>query len=138
MKFRDKVTRTLLISPLVLLVISHHGDCLTSRHVDQEQRIQHVFGDPEDAGVGARARRDTGGVEGQARLIQDKAVSSAFHLNNSHLHLMVHWAGKDSSIVFCLARDQVSVKQTEHKNLFCSIPFSEDKERFYLKCIHIK
>lgn len=33
-------------------------------------------------------------------------LASAFHLNNSHLHLMVHWAGKGSSVVFCLARDQ--------------------------------
>ena len=33
--------------------------------------------------------------------------SSVFHLNDSHLHLMVHWAGQGSSIVFCLARDQV-------------------------------
>ena len=35
--------------------------------------------------------------------------SSVFHLNDSHLHLMVHWAGQGSSIVFCLARDQVDV-----------------------------
>ena len=31
---------------------------------------------------------------------------SAFHLNNSHLHLMVHWAGKNNPVVFVLARDQ--------------------------------
>ena len=36
--------------------------------------------------------------------------SSVFHLNDSHLHLMVHWAGQGSSIVFCLARDQVDAK----------------------------
>lgn len=32
--------------------------------------------------------------------------ATAFHLNNSHLSLMVNWVGRDSSVVFCLARDQ--------------------------------
>ena len=95
MKLRDKVTKTLL-SPLVIFLLTRGGDCLNSCHEDQEQRIH---------------RRDTAQVEGKGRLILDKAVSSAFNLNNSHLHLMVHWAGKGSSIVFCLARDQVSIMQ---------------------------
>ena len=107
MKIRDKVTKTLL-SPLVIFLMTRGGDCLTSRHVDQEQRVQSIFGDAEDDLDSLRVKRDTGQVEGQGRLIQDKAVSTAFNLNNSHLHLMVHWAGKGSSIVFCLARDQVS------------------------------
>lgn len=33
-------------------------------------------------------------------------LTTAFHLNNNHLHLMVHWVGKGSKKVFCLARDQ--------------------------------
>ena len=33
-------------------------------------------------------------------------MTSTFHLNNSHLSLMVNWVGKESSVVFCLARDQ--------------------------------
>ena len=107
MKIRDKVTKTLL-SPLVIFLMTRGGDCLTSCHVDQEQRVQSIFGDVEDNLDSLRVKRDTGQVEGQGRLIQDKAVSTAFNLNNSHLHLMVHWAGKGSSIVFCLARDQVS------------------------------
>ena len=37
-------------------------------------------------------------------------LSSAFHLNNSHLHLMVHWPGTGSEILFCLARDPVMQK----------------------------
>ena len=45
--------------------------------------------------------------------------SSVFHLNDSHLHLMVHWAGQGSSIVFCLARDQVyTTRDIEHTTLF--------------------
>ena len=46
---------------------------------------------------------------------QELLPSSVFHLNDSHLHLMVHWAGQGSSIVFCLARDQVEVVQTTRK-----------------------
>jgi len=37
------------------------------------------------------------------------SLATAVHLNNSHLHLMVHWAGQGSPVVFCLGRDQVSV-----------------------------
>ena len=114
MKLRDKVTKTIL-PPLVIFLLTRGGDCLNSRHEDQEQRIQSIFGDTEDNLD--RVRRDTGQVEGQGRLILDKAVSSAFNLNNSHLHLMVHWAGKGSSIVFCLARDQVSKMQNRDKKV---------------------
>ena len=30
-----------------------------------------------------------------------------FRLNSSHLHLMVHWAGEGSPVIFVLARSQV-------------------------------
>ena len=33
-------------------------------------------------------------------------LASAFHLNNSQLTVLVHWAGKGSQVVLCLARDQ--------------------------------
>ena len=36
-------------------------------------------------------------------------MATNVHLNNSHLHLMVHWAGQDSRVVFCLGRDQVAI-----------------------------
>ena len=114
MKIRDKVTKTLL-SPLVILLLINKADSLNSRHVDQKQRIQSIFGDSEEDLGSLRGKRDTGQVEGQGRLIQDKAVSSAFNLHNSHLHLMVHWAGKGSSIVFCLARDQVRTQRSSFK-----------------------
>jgi len=32
-------------------------------------------------------------------------MTTAFHLNNSYLSLMVNWVGKDSPIVFVLGRD---------------------------------
>jgi len=34
-------------------------------------------------------------------------MATAVHLNNSHLHLMAHWAGEGSPVVLCLGRDQV-------------------------------
>ena len=33
-----------------------------------------------------------------------------FRLNSSHLHLMVHWAGEGSPVIFVLARSQVMDK----------------------------
>ncbi len=36
-------------------------------------------------------------------------MATNVHLNNSHLHLMVHWAGQGSPVLFCLGRDQVLI-----------------------------
>ncbi len=33
-------------------------------------------------------------------------LTSAFRLNNSHLHVLVHWVGKGSPVIFCLTRVQ--------------------------------
>ena len=74
--------------------------------IDQVQHVQHVereVGEIEDL---RRVKREDPGSDNNNTVIDDK-ISSVFHLNNGHLHLMVHWAGKGSSIVFCLARDQV-------------------------------
>ena len=54
-----------------------------------------------------RADTNSDKADDDTTAVIDDKISSVFHLNNSHLHLMVHWAGKGSSIVFCLARDQV-------------------------------
>ena len=115
MRLRCPVTKTLPLASLVILsLVARPGLSLRSRHPDQLQRVATVLGDPG----GTRHKRDTGDA-GEAAQLQpaprildtDRAESSVFHLNNSHLHLMVHWAGKGSSIVFCLARDQVNSKQ---------------------------
>ena len=78
-------------------------------HKDQAQHVSEIHGDmnkyeifEKDIARGERVKR----AEKPEEVIDNK-ISSVFHLNNSHLHLMVHWAGKGSSIVFCLARDQV-------------------------------
>ena len=114
MRLRCPVTKTLPLTSLVILsLVARPGLSLRSRHPDQLQRVATVLGDP-----GTRHKRDAGDA-GEAAQLQpaprildtDRAESSVFHLNNSHLHLMVHWAGKGSSIVFCLARDQVNSKQ---------------------------
>ena len=47
-------------------------------------------------------------------------ITSAFHLNNSHLHLMVHWAGKNNPIVFVLSRDQDLTKDNPTSNFYIS------------------
>ena len=115
MRLCSPVTKTLPLTSLVILsLVARPSLSLRSRHPDQLQRVATVLGDPG----GTRPKRDTGDAEEAAQLQPaprildtDRAESSVFHLNNSHLHLMVHWAGKGSSIVFCLARDQVNSKQ---------------------------
>jgi hypothetical protein len=42
---------------------------------------------------------------------QVSPLATSVHLNNSHLHLMVHWAGQDNPVVFCLGKDQVRLSQ---------------------------
>ena len=74
--------------------------------VDQVQHVRHVEGEVGDMEDLRRMKREDSVSDNNSTVIDDK-ISSVFHLNNGHLHLMVHWAGKGSSIVFCLARDQV-------------------------------
>ena len=108
MKLRDKVIRTLLTLIVILLIDS--SGALNSDHVDQEQLIQHIDLDQDDLVQfpSSRVRRDTSSTgDTGSRVVEDMVESSVFPLNNSHLHLMVHWAGSGSSVVFCLARDQV-------------------------------
>ena len=75
-------------------------DSLNNDHQDQTQRSFLIEG--EVGGGGERVRRGAGDDPGRSL-----NLTSVFHLNNSHLHLMVHWAGKGSSVVFCLTRDPV-------------------------------
>lgn len=90
-------------------------------HKDQPQHVSEIHGDmakykifEKDINRGERVKR----AEKTEEVIDNK-ISSVFHLNNSHLHLMVHWAGKGSSIVFCLARDQ-EIGENSTSNVFIS------------------
>ena len=78
-------------------------------HVDQAQTNTHIIGENIDFSdeIVERVKRSADSDKDNDELKANLTHSSVFHLNNSHLHLMVHWAGKGSSIVFCLARDQV-------------------------------
>ncbi len=76
-----------------------------SSSLKSAERIVEVGAAEEDAYDHARSKRDTDEQQQQAKEAVSE-MASAFHLNNSHLSLMVNWVGKDSSVVFCLARDQ--------------------------------
>ena len=70
-------------------------------HLRSAARITEVNADDLDNDLSPRSKREA---------VEETPVSdlaNAFHLNNSHLHLMVHWVGKGSPAMFCLARDQV-------------------------------
>lgn len=55
-------------------------------------------------------------------------ITSAFHLNNSHLHLMVHWAGKNNPVVFVLARDQDLKIANPTSNFYISKDYGKNFE----------
>ena len=91
--------RTLLWG-LAVLSLLKFSECLNSHHADQAQDSFLVSGEEG----GGRVRREASD-DPQTQL--NLTSVSVFHLNNSHLHLMVHWAGKGSNVVFCLTRDPV-------------------------------
>ena len=55
-------------------------------------------------------------------------LTSAFCLNNNHLHLMVHWAGKNSAVVFVLARDQDLTVADATSNFYISRDYGKTFE----------
>ena len=63
-------------------------------------------------------------------------MTSAFPLHNGHLHLMVHWAGKNSPVVFVLARDQDLKIANPTSNFYISTDygktFKDVSDRFKL------
>lgn len=93
--------------------------------VDQEQMFSVLQGEVGDFSEGSsRVKRadidiDSDKADEDTTAVIDDKISSVFHLNNSHLHLMVHWAGKGSSIVFCLARDQ-EIGENSTSNVYIS------------------
>ena len=99
--------RTILWTSVIISTFKL-GDSLTWRYSEQAQQTVLIDGsegtDVEDRG---RVRRETGEDKTQPEL--NLTSSSVIHLNNSHLHLMVHWAGKGSNVVFCLTRDPVRI-----------------------------
>jgi len=82
-------------------------------------RLTEVFGSspidrlaPSLANLAQRNKRDVVEVGGDDNNVDSNKIgdssniTTVFDLQDSHLHLMVHWAGRGSSTVFCLARDQ--------------------------------
>ncbi len=67
----------------------------TSEILVSEQDLSHV-----------RAKR---AVPANSKKSEISPMATNVHLNNSHLHLMVHWAGQGSPVLFCLGRDQVKL-----------------------------
>ena len=73
-------------------------------NVHQQQMSELFIADAESSFNGVREKRAT-----KASDVEVSPLATAVHLNNSHLHLMVHWAGQGSPVVFCLGRDQVQL-----------------------------
>lgn len=102
------------------------------------QRIYEVRGEPFPER--RRERRSTSAqlkasLTNTEDLVKVSDLSSTFRLNNSHLHLMVHWAGQGSNVMFCLARDQ-EMKPGATSRVFYSLDygtsFSDISQRFTL------
>ena len=82
--------------------LNSHDDSRWLSHLRSTSRITEV--NPEFGGE-SRLRSKRAAPADDVTPVSD--LATAFHLNNSHLHLMVHWVGQGSPIMFCLARDQV-------------------------------
>ena len=127
---KPRQLKTILWAAVILSALKL-CDSLNNDHQDQTQRSFLIDG--EVGGGGERVRRDAGDDPGRSL-----NLTSVFHLNNSHLHLMVHWAGKGSSVVFCLTRDPVSWIFLEyfltHRSSLSSAGY---KGQLYLTFLHL-
>ncbi len=91
--------------PVLLLLCQRTSGLRESREtlLRSSERIASIAGDiggDEDGHILSKRSADEG------EHVDISNMTSVFHLNNSHLSLMVNWVGKDSDVVFCLARDQ--------------------------------
>ena len=93
------------LAVLCLLLTVAFSEAVLFNARRQPQASQVFYDGEEDPGESlARVRRATAGSK---KPVSVSPLATAVHLNNSHLHLMVHWAGQDSPVVLCLGRDQV-------------------------------
>eukprot|EP00095_Tigriopus_kingsejongensis_P005304 maker-scaffold337_size202799-snap-gene-0.21 protein:Tk05304 transcript:maker-scaffold337_size202799-snap-gene-0.21-mRNA-1 annotation:"sortilin-related receptor" len=131
--------RGALVAGLLLLCgLSNLVSGLRPLRPEPHPNVNHVRLDPSEARL---VKRDAPAASGNATtdgpdLVRVNDLASAFHLNDSHLHLMVHWAGQGSSIMFCLARDQ-EMKAGATSKVFYStdygFTFSDISEEFKLE-----
>ncbi len=98
---RSKMNLGLLL--LVALLAGVPGSRAFSVPVDRSQNVIEIFGEVDEAGHFVRNKREAGEPEVE---VSPFAQVFAGKLNSSHLHLMVHWAGQGSGVLFLLARDQ--------------------------------
>ena len=86
--------------PLFWLILSTlFLSCLSQNFNDFQ--IHEIIHDEENHHI---VRRDIVNPGSQAEQMSNLAIATK--LNSSHLHLMVHWAGQGSPVIFVLARSQ--------------------------------
>jgi hypothetical protein len=136
--------RGLPLYSLLVGVLGAPAGCLRAPS-HQHQNIIHIHGDAGDTrdfqtsditrDFNTRIRRDTDENTITQTSGDVSNITSVFDLKDSHLHLMVHWAGQRSSIVFCLARDQ-GIDKDSTSRFFVSTDygttFSDVSNRFLL------
>ena len=82
-----------------LLLSTFFLSCLSQ---NSEYQIHEIFRENENHNI---VRRDVDGKNpGSQPQMSNLAIATK--LNSSHLHLMVHWAGQGSPVIFVLARSQ--------------------------------
>ena len=97
--------KTFLAAVLCLLLSISFSEAVLFNARRQPSSSMVFYSGDDDLGEShARVRRAAHGVRKPDNVSE---MATAVHLNNSHLHLMVHWAGQDSPVVLCLGRDQV-------------------------------
>ena len=87
-----------------LLLSLHIFSCLS-----QVSEIHEIVHDDLEHTIVRRDVNESGGSQEVSKL------ALATKLNSSHLHLMVHWAGQGSPVIFVLARSQVMDSKANSK-----------------------
>ena len=92
-----------------LLLSLHILSCLSQK--SNSDQIHEIFHDDLEHSIVRRDVSSDGGSQAQ----EVSKLALATRLNSSHLHLMVHWAGQGSPVIFVLARSQVMDSKANSK-----------------------
>ena len=92
-----------------VLFVSNFSEAVLLNARSREPSTSDILISRQDQEMMSHDRWKRSSADATAAAVEISPMATNVHLNNSHLHLMVHWAGQDSRVVFCLGRDQVAI-----------------------------
>ncbi|CAM1301835.1 SORL1 (predicted), partial [Pycnogonum litorale] len=142
--FRAKVVLCILYFGIVLVILidaERYGHPSKTLHFPKSEGNDNIFVFSSDEAYESqqRVRRDTlktnlrpskhgkGRTKSKSKTKIPKNLVSVFELKDEHNQLIVHWAGKDSDVVVCLARD-FKLSSNSSSSVYMSYDYGQNYE----------